>query len=410
MDELLRSRRLREYNSGIILQELKKCGALTKFELSHKLKLSLSTISNFCKYLEEQGFIRANENTISSAGRPANKISINPEAGYFTIFKFSNDADVIGVELLDFDYKKIASSTVNYEEVLSLESMIKRMKDETDSILRSKNISANRHIGVGLSIPGEFDKRRRIVFTPHRKLLNNVRLLDRMSEAFASTIVIENDANLIAQGYGVVTRGKTKDLLALFFSYGIGLGILIDGKVYSGHAGYAGEIGHIRSAESGKDCSCGAVGCLQTVATLRYILCEYFPSCDMDAAIKNQNELLARFAAALHAGDPAARRILERAGRSIGDCIGSLIDLFNPEVIGVCGNITGIYGDFIEIIRINVLKRSFIIANNDTPILHFQDYEDLMTIGAAEMIFNRWIGSGELQSSPLADGAPALNT
>ncbi len=396
MDELLRNRRQKEYNYGIIIQELKKQGAMTKIELSHRLKLSLSSISNFCRVLEEKGYIRLMESESPTGGRPATKISINPEAGFFTVYKFTNDSDSFQIEVLDFEYKRIISATVHYEDVLSLESLITRMKAETDRLLDSAGRRDARLLGICLSIPGEFDTKREIVFTPHRKLLNNARLRDRLSETYPPVIIIENDANLVALGYGVLTRGKVEDMLTLYFSFGIGLGILIDGKIYTGRAGYAGEIGHLRSAESEKDCLCGAKGCLQTVATLRYMLNEYFREYDMAGVLKNQPELLGKYIDALHGGDPEARRILEIAGRSIGDCIGSLIDLFNPEVIGVCGNITDIYADFIEIIRIHVLKRSFIVKNNDTPILHLQDHEGLMTLGAAELIFKQWISHGPI--------------
>jgi len=90
---------------------------------------------------------------------------------------------------------------------------------------------------------------------------------------------------------------------------------------------------------------------------------------------------------------------LNRAGRAIGDIVGSLIDLFNPEIVGISGYDIGYLQACIETIRVAARERSYIIEDNDTPITVVGQHERLMTKGAAESIFGEWLSSTNLIGS-----------
>jgi predicted NBD/HSP70 family sugar kinase len=292
----------------------------------------------------------------------------------------------------------VASRIVPYDDIVSSETLLELILKEVYEALEEGHQDRDRLLGVCLAIPGVFDKVRETTFTPGKKLINHLRLRERIKEMFSVPVVVENDANLIALGYCVETNSKVKDMLTIYFTNGIGMGIISGGTVLTGRAGYAGEIGHRRTVVSETLCdSCGAVGCFQTAATLRYMLYDFHSGkLDMKEILKRQESLRGEFLKALRSGDPEAKRILERAGSSIGDVIGSLIDLFNPELVGVCGNNIEIIKECFETIHLGALERSYIKDDNDTPIIVLENHEELMTLGATEMIFNEWMSSNQL--------------
>ncbi len=394
-------KRPKEQSAGVILQELRREGAMTKVELASRLQLSFSTISNLCKSLEETGFIVSEEGSMSTGGRRPSNICLNPAAGCFAILTFSYPIDAFRLEIIDFSFTKILSRIVSYDDVISLESLMDRIKKGMLEALGDCGRELESLFGICLAIPGVFDKTRETTFTQGKKLINHIRLRERMKELFSTAVVVENDANLIALGYGVEANGRVGDMLILYFTHGIGLGILSGGKVLTGRSGYAGEVGHLRSSESDKRCgTCGATSCLETVATLRHMLFDFYAGkYEMREILGRQDFFLGEYLAALRGGDPEARRILERTGRAIGDVIGSLIDLFNPEMVGVCGNSIPVIKECIETVHLSMRERSFIIDDNDTPIAVIGNHEELMTHGATEMIFTEWLNSNQLMGN-----------
>lgn len=388
-------KRPKEQSAGVILQELRKEGGMTKVELASRLQLSFSTISNLCKSLEEKDFILSEENAASTGGRRPSKICLNPAVGCFAVLTFSYPIDLFRLEIVDFSFAKVGSRMVAYDNVLSPESLMDTIRKEMLEALEDCGRTMQDLLGVCLSIPGVFDRRRGTIFTKNKKLINNICLRERVREICSTAVIVENDANLIALGYSVETNGRIRDMLTLYFTHGVGLGILCNGEILRGRAGYAGEVGHLWSSESDKLCeTCGAKGCLETVVTPRYILFDFYAGkYEMREILKRQDYFLAEILEARRNGDPEAKHVIERAGRAIGDVIGSLIDLFNPEMVGVCGDSLPMIKECFETINLSMRKRSYIIDNNDTPITIIENHEQLMTLGATELIFTEWLQS-----------------
>ena len=401
MDGERGKKRPKEQSAGAIVEELRKGGSKTKQDIASYLKLSFSSISMLCRSLEDSGYILVEEGVESTGGRRPNNVRLNPDAGSFAILTFSFPTDVFKLELLDFTAEIVGSKKVAYDGLISLESLIDRIRECLLDVFKDTGRDRERLLGVCLAIPGVFDKRRGITFTQGKNLLDHVCLRDRLHEALKTQVVIENDANLVALGYGTEAGGGARDMLMLYFTHGIGMGILNDGRIMTGRAGYAGEVGHIHSVEGVSKCDfCGMTGCVQTVATLRYMLFEYHEGrIAMKEILERQDELSAGYLAALERGDTRAVNILNRAGKAIGDIIGSLIDLFNPEIVGISGYDIGYLQACIETIRVAARERSYIIEDNDTPITVVGQHERLMTKGAAESIFEEWLSSANLIGS-----------
>lgn len=144
---------------------------------------------------------------------------------------------------------------------------------------------------------------------------------------------VDNDANLGALGELVWGSGRgVKDLAYIKVASGVGAGLVIDGRVYRGPGGTAGEIGHITLDESGPVCRCGNRGCLETFTAARYVLPLLRPGHGPDLTMERVVQLARE-------GDPGCRRVIADVGRHIGSGIANLCNLLNPSRVVLGGDL-----------------------------------------------------------------------
>ena len=199
-------------------------------------------------------------------------------------------------------------------------------------------------LGIGLSVPGLVDSRKGVNYT--YLYFGSKPVRDIIQERIKIPVFVENDAKAIALSvwrFGVA-RGR-KDVLVLFLNWGIGLGMILDGKLYRGASGFAGEFSHIPIVEDGELCICGKLGCLQTVAAGTTLV-----KMAKDGIAAGKSSMIAlevqgdlekiTINSVVHAamrGDQFAISILSKLGKNLGKGIAILIQLFNPEMIVLGG-------------------------------------------------------------------------
>ena len=172
---------------------------------------------------------------------------------------------------------------------------------------------------------------------------------------------VENDANLgaLAEHRVGVARGHTTSIF-LKLSSGVGSGIIIDNQLFHGAGGTAGEVGHLTVNEQGPVCRCGSRGCLETYASSGSVL-ELMSTQMPDATI---DEVVA----AARTGNVSALRSLEDAGLHLGWAIGSLVNLFNPSLIVVGGDLARAGDLLLDSARVG-LRRHALDAVAATPVV-----------------------------------------
>ncbi len=146
-------------------------------------------------------------------------------------------------------------------------------------------------------------------------------------------VYVDNDANLGALGEQVWGAGHgARDLAYIKVASGVGAGLVINGQIYRGPGGTAGEIGHITLDESGPVCRCGNRGCLETFTAARYVLPLLHSSHGTDLTMARVVRLAAE-------GDPGCRRVVADIGRYIGSGVASLCNLLNPSRVVLGGDL-----------------------------------------------------------------------
>jgi len=221
--------------------------------------------------------------------------------------------------------------------------------------LADANVVPAQVAGVGVGAPGICDALRGVVIRAGNIRWENVAVAPILGARLGLPVWLENDANCAALGeqWCGAARGSSHVIL-ITLGTGVGGGLILDGRIYGGSSGWAGELGHMPVVPGGQPCSCGRLGCLETVAS----------AAAMGAAGRRAVELgrspaMARIAAeqggrvdarvvirAAREGDEAARTILNEAGHYLGLASAALISVLNPELIVVGGG--GSYaGEFV---------------------------------------------------------------
>lgn len=244
---------------------------------------------------------------------------------------------------------------------------------------------------VGVAIPGLVNRQTdRVVASRDIPSLASSNLHAELSEASGLRFELENDANAAAYGEFKVGAGRGgRDLFYITIGEGIGGAIILDGKLWTGASGLAGEVGHITIDTEGDECQCGNTGCLETVASAPNIVRRAHERLNRDATSSlsklaiNKDFTADDMAREAKEGDDFSLMMIERTGKYIGTGVASVINLLNIERIVLGGGVMQA-GDLIldPIIR-EAKRRAFQPCFEATEILAAVLGKDAATIGAA---------------------------
>lgn len=242
--------------------------------------------------------------------------------------------------------------------------------------------------GVGVGVPGVISSERgMVVRSPNFPDWNDFGFRAELETALSLPVFIDNDANAAALGEQWLGAGRgIKSMILITLGTGVGGGIVLDGKIWRGADGMAGEIGHITIIPEGRQCSCGNTGCLEMYASARGIVQSYLEGLDR-ASIQSDDRRRAFTSEdiylAARGGDVLAKNVMEGMGRCLGIGIASLINIFNPEMIVIGGGVKDAWSLFIEPLTSEVMRRAFEVPARRAAVLPAGLGGDAGIVGAA---------------------------
>ena len=200
--------------------------------------------------------------------------------------------------------------------------------------LKARSPQPIRAAGIGL--PGIFDgPRKRLLRSPHCGSLEEMDLDAAFGPILGAPCVVDNDANMAAYGEWAFGAGRNSaSLVVLTIGTGIGSGLILDGRLWTGSRGYAGEVGHVTVRPDGRPCRCGNRGCLETEVSAPAIVRRYRSLRGPDAA-ETADEIARR----AESGEPEARQAFADAGHFLGVGLGLILNMLNPEKILIGGGV-----------------------------------------------------------------------
>lgn len=244
------------------------------------------------------------------------------------------------------------------------EAVIQSILESAYRALKQASVDISALTAIGIGAPGISNPETGILFTsPNLPGWQDVPLRDIMQERLGKKTFVINDANAAALGefYFGAARG-VHNFIYITLSTGIGGGIVIDGKIYSGAIGAAGEVGHMTIDDDGPICNCGNRGCWETLASgtalareARHRIKEGVRTSILEYAGGDVEKVTAQVIhSAAERGDSLAKELIARTGYYVGVGLASLINIFNPELIVIGGGLSYI-GDML-------LKPAFKVA------------------------------------------------
>ncbi len=223
-------------------------------------------------------------------------------------------------------------------------------------------------VGVGIGAPGPLDTARGIVLLTPNLGWVDFPLRDRVSETVGLPATLDNDANcaILGEWWQGAARGA-KDVIGLTIGTGIGGGIVLDGRLYHGSNDMAAEFGHMSIDSTGRQCKCGNYGCLEAYASGTAVAARAREGADAGAETSLRQyvdgDLSSLTAADVYEaaknGDEYALEVIKDTARFLGAGISNLINIFNPELIVVCGGVTAAGDRLFTPLKSEVRRRAF---------------------------------------------------
>lgn len=222
--------------------------------------------------------------------------------------------------------------------------------------------------GVGIGAPGPLDRASGVVLITPNLGWTNYPLRDRVSAAVGLPAALDNDANCATLGEWWIGAARgAQHAIGLTIGTGIGGGLILNGALYHGASGIAGEIGHTSIETNGRRCNCGNYGCLEAYASGTAIATrarEALQSGEMSRLAALVDGDLERITAqtvysAAELGDTVALHVVRETARFLGTGIANLLNIFNPDVVVIAGGVTQAGDALFEPLRAEVRRRAF---------------------------------------------------
>ena len=322
-------------NRDRVTAALREAGAASRSELARRTGMSRTTVSSIVAELEAAGVLVEREDDPGASprgGRPPRRLSFSRSAGVAVGIDFGKRH--LGVAAADLSHAILAEAQRPVRAEDPAEAGLDAAVVLVEEVMEEAGVTREQVVGVGLGLPGPIDRRSgRVGSSSILPGWVGVRAADELGQRLSLPVAVDNDANLgaLAELHWGAAAGR-KDVAYLKISTGIGAGLVLDGRVYHGTGGLAGEIGHAIVDDQGPVCRCGKRGCLETLAGASALAELLEPR--LGRAISTA-ELLSLATS----GDSGARRVIADAGRHIGGVVATLCDLFNPELIVVGGEL-----------------------------------------------------------------------
>ena len=373
-----------------MLKVLRDEGPLSRVELADRLSVSRTTMASEVARLGELGLAEGAGPAASRGGRRSTLVDLSSDVRFVGI---AIGATAMSVAVTDGRLTVLGQQYVDMDVRLGPEHVLARSLELTRKVLAEQDVV--RPAGVGIGVPGPVDFHGGVpVYPPIMPGWDGYPVRDTMARELGCPVLLDNDVNVMALGEQHSGVAKSvRDFLFVKIGTGIGCGIVVDGQLYRGVDGCAGDIGHIRVEEFGPTCACGNTGCLEAffggAALARDALAAARSrrSPVLAAMLAEKGELTAvDVASAVAQGDPHAVQMIRDGGHRVGWVLASLVSFFNPGLIVIGGRVARLGHPLLAEIRGAVYRRSLPLATGNLPVVLSEMADDAGVVGAAALI------------------------
>ncbi|OZC76527.1 sugar kinase [Rhodococcus sp. 06-462-5] len=368
--------------AGEIFALVRDGEADTRAELGRITGLSRSAVASRVAALAGLGLIIETEDTQSTGGRPPARLSFDIDAGVVLAAAIGRSRSQLGVFTLGGEL--LASDTVDQEIGVGPDELMPQITKRLQVLLDESHRTGHRILGVGLSIPGTADTARGCSLdSPIMHGWDGVPLAPFFADTTSAPVFLDNDANAMVLSERRDNRDRFQNALLVKASTGLGAGIVAGGALQRGSLGAAGEFGHTKTAAAaGVACRCGDSGCLEAIAGGWALV----------RALNEQGRAVGHVRGVVDlavSGDPEARRLIRDSGRHIGETLAGAVNLLNPEVLIVGGDMANAYDIFVAGLRETVYGNATALATKALTIQATTHGDLSGVIGSAALVLDQ---------------------
>ncbi len=347
-------------------------GNSTITDLAKVLDLSIPTVTKLVEDMCQSGILNSYGKLETAGGRHPQLYGLNPDACYFVgvdIRRFC-----VNIGLINFNGELVETQMGVPYTFENTQKGLDSLCELISNFIGSLIVEKDKILDINVNVSGRVNPESGYSYSWFN--FGEDTLAQVMTDRIGIDVYIDNDTR--AMTYGEYLKGnisEKKHILFVNLSWGLGLGIIIDGNLYMGKSGFAGEFGHFPAYDNEIMCHCGKKGCLETEASgsaMYRKLIERYNNGEqtfLSEAIESGKKItLEDFIDATNHEDMLCIELAEELGHELGKNIAGLINIFNPEVV-IIGGILSQLGDYVLLpIKTAVRKHSLNLVNRDTTI------------------------------------------
>ena len=341
-------------------------------ELSKHTGTSVPTVTKLIGELIEEGFIVDLGKLGTSGGRRPSVYGLNPSAGYFIGVDVGTHAASIAVT----DFK---GELISYKEDIPFEMEAKeenyhRIADSIRKFFLQNGLDWSSALGCGISFTGRVNPTTGYSYS--YSFDEKVRIDRLLADDLGFPVYIENDSRAMTYGEYLSNRKNEQNMLFINISWGLGMGLVLNKRLFYGKSGFSGEVGHFPYMDNDIICRCGKIGCLETGASgsaLYRMVVERLKegrASSLTPKFKKEGKIsLVDILQAVKEEDVLAIEVVEEIGATLGRALAGLINIFNPEVVVIGGRLA-VGGDYLMLpIKSTVRRLAQNFVAKDTTIV-----------------------------------------
>jgi predicted NBD/HSP70 family sugar kinase len=374
------------FSAGRIFQMIRE-RPISRAEIARATGLARSTVSQRIGVLLELGLVVEHGDARSTGGRPAIRLRLNPAGGVVLAADLGAHHDHLTVS--DLSGRILAEHSALRPIAQGPDVILGWVRDNFLAQLAQLGLGVDQVVGIGIGVPGPVEfAAGHAVKPPIMPGWHGVSIAEHFADVFPGVdVLVDNDVNIMAVGEHRSAWPAASDLIFVKVATGIGAGIIADGRLQRGAQGAAGDIGHIRASEHlDKICACGNAGCIEAVAS--------------GSALARRLRALGHDAAGamdvvglVHNGNADAVRLVREAGRLLGEVLAHAVNLMNPSVLVIGGELAHAEQQLFAGIREVIYRRSSCLATERLEIVRTRLGERAGVIGAAALVLDQHLAA-----------------
>jgi predicted NBD/HSP70 family sugar kinase len=354
----------------------------TRAEVRGVTGLSRTAVGARVAALTARGLVTEKADGASTGGRPPTLLRFDADAGVVLAVAIGRSRTQLAIANLTGEIS--ARTDVDLDGGVGPDDLMPDLVKRLQVLLEESGHPPAAILGVGVSMPGTVDLARGCSLdSPIMSGWDGIALAPYFRDLTAAPVVVDNDANVMALAQRQGDYRDVDDLVLLKLSTGLGAGIIAGGSLQRGSVGAAGEFGHNKvAAAAGLPCRCGDTGCLEAIAGGWAIVRTLQQQGHTVGHIRDVVELANR-------GEPEARRLIRESGRHIGEAIAAAVNLLNPAVVVVGGDMARTYDILVAGLREALYGNATALATRVLQVVPTSHGEGSALQGSAALVLDR---------------------